>query len=56
MQRETVEELIEYLADWFGFYSGCKKPFCCRAGSMHPSNCFFIAVITSRDYLVRNLK
>lgn len=48
MQIETVEELVEQLADWFGVYGGCKnpdddrpqdkctmdasKPFCCRAG------------------------
>lgn len=48
MQIETLEELVEQLADWYGVYGGCKnpdndqpqdrctmdaeKPFCCRAG------------------------
>lgn len=44
MNVETVEDLANQLADWFGIYGGCKnvchdddkcdydakKPFCCR--------------------------
>ncbi len=46
MEIETVTDLAEQLADWFGIYGGCKndgldedkctynknKPFCCRQG------------------------
>lgn len=48
MKVETVEDLVEQLADWMGIFGGCKnpnddrpqdkctfdpkKPFCCRSG------------------------
>jgi len=44
MTIETVDDLVEQLADWLGVYGGCKSngdegceydentPFCCRVG------------------------
>lgn len=66
MQVETVDDLVEQLADWFGVYGGCKNDEStddceskCKYDPKMPfccRNCFYTAMTSRIENAVENTR